>query len=465
MTSTPAGHRLVPSLRRLGPATVAAVAVPLVALVAALLVDTGTPPAPAQPPERRPLTRSTVVCPPGGASMQVTTASGEAGSVEVRRPGSREQVQVAPGRVTRLRVGDDPAIVRGLDELAPGLVASRFATPLAGVDCAAPTVEQWFTGVGAGARHSSRLQLVNPDGGLAVVDVTILGRNGPVEAPELSGVAVPGGEVRTFDLSAIVPRRDDLAMRVTTVRGRVSASVLDEVSDVPGVDEPTRDGLAGQAAPSTGNLLLGLPAGSGLRTLVLANPGADQGRAVVKLVTPDSVFTPQGADEVVLPPRSVVRVPLTQVLGDAGVDENEPPLGLQVESTVPVTASVLMVVDGDLAHAVPVSPTGEDGATTPLPAAASRRLVLAGADRDGTVVVDTWDERGRRDRQRVEVAPGRGQTLDLPPDARLLRLRARRGGVSAVVVASRDSGGGTTVVRPREPRFQGLEPQVRPALP
>ena len=115
------------------------------------------------------------------------------------------------------------------------------------------------------------LELVNPDAGPAVVDAIAYGRRGAVDAPALRGVAVPGRSVVHIDLAERVPRRDDLALHVTTTRGRVSASVVDTYDEL-GSSGSATDYLPSQPAPTTSNLLLGLPEGTGRRTLLLANP-------------------------------------------------------------------------------------------------------------------------------------------------------------------------------------------------
>ncbi len=445
---------------KLDATTIAAVLIPVAALLLALLVDTGSPaPVAAVSPSETELTRSTVVCPPGGREVDVASASGATGQVEVSSDGEDLTAEVAPETSTRVRVGRKAAVITGRDDLAPGLVATRFDKPLASVDCRVPQPDQWFTGAGAGGKHQSVLQLVNPDGGRALVDVVVLGHDGPVDVPALRGLAVRGGETRRFDLATTIPRRDDLALHVRTIRGRISASVLDQFREL-GQGTDGRDSLAAQEAPSTANVMLGLPGGSGERTLVLANPGQDEGRATIRLVGADSVFTPKGVPEVVLPPESVVRVPLAPILRGAGANEDERPYGLQVESTVAATATLTMFVGGDLVESVPTPPLGGT-ATTPLPDA-ENTLVLSGAPTQGLMVVSLWDEDGTElEGLRVPVAPGSGYEVPLPRRARLMTVEPRRTTVSAVVLATGD---GATLVRLREPVLTGLEPHVAPAL-
>ncbi|WP_148614025.1 DUF5719 family protein [Nocardioides rubriscoriae] len=447
---------------RLDVTTVAAVVIPLLALLAALLVDTGTTRArEGAPPEETPLTRASVVCPAGGSDVLVTSTSGVSGQVDVRAGGSDpEAVDVAPGATTTVPVDQRAVVVTGEGALAPGLVAGRFSAPLASFDCRPPVFDQWFTGVGAGAKHRSILQLVNPDEGRAVVDVTVLGADGVVDAPQLLGVTVEGGASRSLPLAEILPRRDELALHVTVVRGRIAASVRDTVRGLGG-GRTGDDGLASQAAPATSNLVLGIPSGSGPRTLVLANPTTSQGRATVSLVTRDAVFEPRGLDAVDLPPQSVVVVPVAEVLRAAGTGDGQA-VGLQVDSTVATTASLSMFVKGDLATAVPVAPLA--GAGTAVLPDGGKGLLLGDADAPGvvTVVARKADGTVLQDK-RVEVAPGRADTVALPDGTRLVTVTPARTSVAAVVLVVSD--GGATVVRLRAPVTTGLVPDVRVGPP
>ena len=88
-------------------------------------------------------------------------------------------------------------MVNGSGDLAAGLVVTRSGAGSA-VGCDRPVPEQWFTGVGASAEHSSTLTLVNPDKGPAVADVTVWDGSALVDVPALRGVRVPGGAHRVL---------------------------------------------------------------------------------------------------------------------------------------------------------------------------------------------------------------------------------------------------------------------------
>ncbi len=417
----------------------------------------------ARPPTRTPLTRATVVCPDLEAPLQLSTASGERGRVAVRAGDLRRDIGVRPRRVTEVGGGDaaaGPAWVTGLDRLAPGLVVARFPTsgPPVAPTCGAPAADQWFTGLGAAARHSSVLQLVNPDSGPAVIDTEVLGSRGPVDVAALRGVSVPGRGSLSIDLAQVAPRRGELTLHVTTSRGRVGVAVLDRVDDLSGAG-PTADWLASQPAPSTSALLLGVPTDPGTRTLVVANPTASQARAAVSVVGPESVFSPDGAEDVVVPAGTTVRVDLDTLLGDGALDETA--LGVRVDATAPVTTSVRSVVGGDLSI-VGAGRALPQVVTTAVVPAGTDRLVAAGALRTGSWSVTALDADGARlDSQRRDLEPDRGSSIDLPAGTRLVQVRLRA--TSAVVTATATTDAGTAVLGLRPLETTGLVGDVTPS--
>lgn len=462
MTATNPGARSNRRRVDLDVTTVLAVLLPVLTVVAVLLVRPGADQETAHAPTRTPLSSASVICPsaqPGSPAVQLTTAQPTArGDVSVTVGQDTQQVPVASGRVSTATPGEGPVVVTGTDDLAPALVAGRSGGPgLSAVSCPPTTPDQWFTGVGAGAGHTSVLELVNPDAGPAIADVTLYGRAGAIDVPRLRGVSVPGrGSVR-LDLGKVVPRRDELTLHVVTSRGRLAASVLDRY-DVIGAGRSSADWLPSQPAPATSQLLLGAAAGAGTRTLVLTNPGDSETRVTVKFVSEDSVFAPRGLDEVLLPPGAVKRVALTDVLGSAVRDGT---FGLQVDSTAPVTATLRSFVDGDLSHATAGTAFGRT--TAVVVPQGDKRLLLAGAGRAGVVTVVARDDAGRQlARRRAELAPGRGTVVRLPAGATLVSVEPAR---TTVVGALEVSGRGATVVPLAELVRNGLVPDVGPGLP
>ena len=196
------------------------------------------------------LNSASVACPSApdgaGAAYVATGQPDVRGEVSVTAAGKESSVPVSSGRVSRMP-GAGPVVAEGEGDLAPGLIGARFGDRrLAAVDCPQPAPETWFTGVGAGTRHNSVLELTNPDAGPAVADVTVLARTGEVTADDLRGVTVPGNDSVRLDLSKAVPRRSELALRVVVSRGRLAPTLLDEI---PEARRPApHPGLAAAAA-------------------------------------------------------------------------------------------------------------------------------------------------------------------------------------------------------------------------
>jgi len=466
-TAGPGPRRPRAGGRRLDPVLAVAAVVVLVAAGLGLLTRTESPREAADAaPRSEALTRSSLVCPPGDGDVRVATTSGATGPVVARSGSDSAQVDLRPDRAARAPSGEEAVVVRAEGALAPGLVGARTSATGAVAPCTAPAFDQWFTGVGSGAEHRSVLELTNPDGGRAVVDVTVLGRNGVVDVPRLQGLAVAGGATTRLDLAEVVPRREDLTVRVQTTRGRVTAAVEDSLVEVGGT-EVGPEPLPSQPGPATDTLLLGSPPGDGERLLTVANPTSDEGRSTLEVVTATSTFAPQDAPEVVIPPRATVQVDVGALLastpgpGGSPSSDEDAPLGLRLSSTVPVTASVRTRTDDELSTTT--STVATDAPSAVLLPGGRKQLLLGGATSSGSVDVAAWSGRGRAlPAESVDVEPGRGSTVDLPGAARLVVLTPDGTQVGSAAVLTTD---GQAVVAPRELQLTQPVPQVRPGLP
>ena len=451
--------------RRWNLTVVLAVLLPLVTLGASLLVRPGETVARRLEPAVAPLDRADRVCPTalrGGGSFAVASSQGRsAGQVELRATtGNGEPTQLdLPSGGAASGTSAGPVVVTGRDAVAPGLLATRFgADRLAAVTCPPPVPETWFTGLGARAEHASLLELVNPDVGAAVVDVAVFTRQGSLSVPDLRGIRIPGRTTTRLDLATVVPRRGDIALAVSVSRGRAVATVLDRVGLISS-EQPSQEWFPAQAAPAAQVVLLGLPAGTGARTLSIANPGDSEVRVQIKVVAPESVFAPTGLDEVDLGPGGLETVQLDEVLAR---EVRRGAVGLLVEASAPVTASLTSYVDGDLAVTGPgPAISGKGAAIVPE---GSARVVLAQASGSGTATVVSRDAAGRElGTETVEVTPGRAFVVDLPRGAAVVALLVERATLEASVVVSGRSG---AVVLPfTAPQLVGQVPDVAPALP
>ena len=143
--------------------------------------------------------------------------------------------------------------------------------------------------------------------------------------------------------------------QVTTSRGRLAVDVADSVDEL-GTGLVASDWLMPQAEPATRNVLLGVARGAGDRILVLGNPGDDEVRVTVRIVTPRAVFAPAGLEPVTVAPGSTKPVTLTTLLDEAA---DQGAIGLLVESTGPVAANLRQLVGEDLSEVAPTGAAGE----------------------------------------------------------------------------------------------------------
>lgn len=444
------------SRRRPSLITVLGLLIPLLTVGALALVAPPDPVDTTRSPSEAPQARSTLVCPGvGGGRGDILAASASAveGELVTRSRGEEESVSLERGTTTIRETG--PLALQGEGEMAPGLLATRTAGGRTAT-CDEPAPEQWFTGVGASAEHSSVLTLTNPDKGPAVADVTVLGADGLLDVPALRGVRVLGSRVARFDLSRVVPSTDALALHVVVTRGRLGAHVTDVVDQL-GRGGRAEGWLPGQAAPAETSYVVGTGGGSRRRVLSMANPGDSETRVQVRLVNEDSEFVPAGLEEVAVPPQSVVEVDLGRVLrGGAGRGS----VAVRLDSSGPVTASLRTLAGQDLSVAVAGPPVTRSAVVLPE---GDKRLVLAGATAPGVVDWEAYDAQGRpAGEDRLEVDPGTGERIALPEDATLLLLGVKR----TDVVASVEVGPpGLAVLPLAELVTVSLVPDVRPALP
>jgi hypothetical protein len=365
-----------------------------------------------------------------------------------------DDLGVEPGELTTVATDGD-VLVTGKDAAAPGLVAGRIGPARAAAECRPPTFDEWYVGIGAAAKQSSTIELANPDNGQAIVEISLYGRHGLIEEEELHGIRVPGHEVRRLDLSEVAPRRGTLAAHVTVVQGRVATTVR-HTFDPLGRGTPRIDFLPAQTEPATGNLLLGVPADANGQAY-LFNPGEDEVRATVRVVSDTAVFTPAGLGDVAIPGGTVRPVSLSNVLTERAADGA---LGLEVVSEQPLLASVRTLGD-DLGLMAPSATVGVDEPVTSVVPEGPKALVLAGATRSGVARVTAVDSDGEvlMDEKRLEVGADRGHELELPDDAVLVTVRTRNTVIAGTIMLTGDRVG---VVRLRSAEVDARVPVVRP---
>ena len=228
---------------------------------------------------------------------------------------------VRVNQVTEVQGVADPVTISGQGDQAPGLLASRFGDQsLAALDCPAPAAEtvvhrhRWrrrpHLGDRAGQprrrpggrrRHRARPGRAGRGRGSA--------RDQRARARTASG----------WTSAEALPRRNELALHVAVSRGRVAASVLDVIPEL-GTQPQTEDWLT-PVSPSRRctRPCSASPDGKGEDVLAVANPGEDEARVTLRILTADSAFAPEGVEELAGPARASVRsITLTTALRAGG---------------------------------------------------------------------------------------------------------------------------------------------------
>ena len=311
---------------------------------------------------------------PGRVTLS-TPGAGAPSLVRLEAPGSAG-VEPAPasGPSPPTVLGTVPLIARGSGSSAPGLAASQLTRStdatmrgLAGTVCAASASDFWFVGSGAEVGQRGRVYLNNSEPAPAVVDITLYGPDGPIDAPDGRGVTVaPGGqEVRLLD--ALAPGTTRFAVHVNARQGRVSAAVRD--LQIDGLTPVGADWVPAAVAPARRVVVPGVPGGTGERRLQVVAPGDADAIIRVRLLGESGAAVPAGLDVIEVPAGSVGDVDLAPFTGAE-------PVSVELDSDVPVTAGVLARVTGaagqlgEIAYAAAAAPLRPD---TPGVVAESRQ--------------------------------------------------------------------------------------------
>lgn len=448
-------------IRRISTVGILAVLLPVLTALALVLVRPANVDVPEGiAPQTQALTRADVACPTAlDGADRVRIASSGRGQVTIsaagQGAGDPDSVPVAPGRV-RAVDQPDPALITGQDAAAPGLLAVRAGgSPVAATGCPAPINQRWFSALGGRFEHSSVIELVNPDQGTAVADLSIHTTNGLVQSTELKGLSVPGRSVRRIDLAKELPRTSLMSLAVSVSRGRLSATVADKIVQV-GDTRPLLEWIPAQAEPVQQAVMLGVVPGDGDRTLVLTNPGADEISVQVEVVNERSTFTPTGWEEIRVAPGAVKSVPIAGLANQV----RRGALGLQLTASAPVVAGLRQEVGGDVSHLAPIS-VHDATITTVLPGGPAR-LVLGGSRTDGKATVIARAADGQRVlRRQLTVETARATEVELPERAASVQVQIEAGAVGGVVVLG---GSGHAVLPLEQPAEQGEVPAVRPGL-
>ncbi len=274
---------------------------------------------------------------------------------------------------------------------------------LSAAACMPPATDHWFTGVDIRPVAQSEVVVANLDGTPVSVDLTAYGQDGRFAAPR--GVRVDGNSVQTISLGTLDRLAGPITLEVSSSDGRVAAFVRQRTwqADVP----LGADWLEASSAPATALVVPGIPAGEGVRTLVLTNPGDRTATVTVGSLGKGGPAGLAGIDQVEVPPETTRSVDLV-----TGLDGQ--PGALTITATQPVTAGVWLDAGGgdarhDPAYTVATRPLPGDSV---LPLAvgrgASTLLQLANPGAEEATVTMTLTAG-------TNATPGQPQAITVPP--------------------------------------------------
>ena len=303
--------------------------------------------------------------------------SGGEGSAAANKPGRADLAPTRPGADPVLDVtapgsavdgaaagAKGPLVARGTGRSAPGLAASQLTRSadvarrgLAGVTCAPSDTDFWFVGSGAVVGQRGRVYLTNIEAAPAVVDITLYGPDGQIDAPDGRGVAVAPGRQEVRLLDALSPGTTRLAVHVHARQGRIAAAVHDQ--QVEGLTPLGADWVPAARSPARRVRVPGVPGGAGERHLQVVAPGSSDGIVRVRLVSESGAFTPAGLDVIEVRAGSVTDVDIAEYAGGE-------PVTVELSADVPVTAGVLARLTGgtgdltEIAYAAAAEPLTPD---------------------------------------------------------------------------------------------------------
>ena len=420
-----------------------------------------------RPPGPVSVARSTYACPAGDG---ISVAAGQVVA------GTSASAKSLPDRTALDALGDATAWRRDkvdasgviVDQEGRGSGAVGFFGQRAGkaaggglvVGSCPPTVdESWYVGAGSGGKHLSTLLLTNLSSSPAVADVSFWGPQGKIDAIDAEGIVVDPFTVRRVDLRDLAAGEADLAVRVERRRGSLAVAALDSSTAVFG----GTDALDTTAAPSRDQVVAGMPAGSGTRTLMLVNPSTSTARVAVQVIGPKGKFAPKGLDSVKVDAGRFTEVTVPQSAGKDGA-------ALWLRSDQPVAASVRVAPGTKDRAVVEATPVLDGSAVVPVDLGIGTgvpELVLTARGRAGRVRLEAFDEQMRSQATAdVSVEADTTKTVDLGSakvlDAEDFAYVMVRAGGDVVGAATYRGGSGIASLGLTEAPITVLGPQVRP---
>lgn len=314
-----------------------------VALVAGALVRPTAMPNTAAP-VRAPLQALVCLVPKGQqGTLQLSGASGQAGGAPGWKVSTLDGKAVASGQSSQVAV-DQSMVVTPTEQAAAGAgVEIVRGAARSWVQCTVPAVDGALV---VPDPTSAVITLANADQGDAVVDLTLLGPGGQVQAAGARGITVPGHSQHEVPLS-VLATKGPVAVLVHASGGRVAAAAQSS-GRAPGLAQQVMTPAAtSQIFPAVG---VGVPGAT--PQLVLANPNDQQVSANLSAIGVRGRFSPNPG-QVVIAARSTAVVDLGAALPKQTSADQAP--GIALTSDQPLAASVQVRTASDQAWAEPAN--------------------------------------------------------------------------------------------------------------
>ncbi|MFN8125771.1 MAG: DUF5719 family protein [Candidatus Nanopelagicales bacterium] len=213
----------------------------------------------------------------------------------------------------------DGSQISAVGGLAPGLVSAQVVDDprgegkgLASTPCVAPGAESWFVGGGAAQGQRSVLTLTNPTASDSLVDVAAYGKGGQLELAGDDGISVPAGDTVRVGIDTLAHGTDQVALRVRTRVGLISAAVVDDRME--GLTPMGTDVIGDAGSPEKTVVLAGMPAGAGGRELQILAP-TDSGKVRVRALTENGPLPLLAGEPIDLRAGHLTVIDLTKELG------------------------------------------------------------------------------------------------------------------------------------------------------
>ncbi|MGI8701822.1 MAG: DUF5719 family protein [Nocardioidaceae bacterium] len=398
-------------------------------------------------------------------SLRLSTgrsATDELATTSLPRVPLRVALPRAPGARAGALVTAGGALAVGVTAAELSTYSSRRSSGSAVTGCFAPRPQWWFTGVDTSIGTTTHLQVSNPGTGVAVVDLALLGPEGPVRAAGSRDLAVAPRSTATVDLAGLAPGRAALTVHVAATRGTVSAAV--STTRLEGLTPTGTEWVPPSSEPSRAVVVDAGVQGATTQRLVIANPGPRQQLVAVRIIDRSGAFVSTALPDVQVPPESVVVKAVTSITRRSTA-------AVELTSAAPITGAIVSEVatGGTRDFAVSgVSDPLSDPAVVPMWGGARLSVSLTATSPGArSVRLRSVDGAGRQVASQTVTVPGaRTISWSAPVGSRgsyVVITSSERDGLQAV--ATYRAPGGASQLPVLAGRRTVLEPVVVPLHP